>query len=141
MCAKWTGIIEGSNDQRAVLNIPAWLSRATLDAIGEGGPLFPRNKDGPTNPHPAAFGVQFGSIENNEHPLASKYHNMQSVLSPGLMLNDTVILFSGLTSSDVRLHSRFSHRQPLSMFHHGYWSGSRIMDPTPGLSACARRKR
>jgi hypothetical protein len=38
--AKWIDIIGDNNGEKAVLNVHAWLSRATLDAIGEGMSLF-----------------------------------------------------------------------------------------------------
>ncbi|KAF8141145.1 cytochrome P450 [Boletus edulis] len=61
MCTKWAEIIESSADQRAVFNVTAWLSRGTLDAIGQ-----------------AAFDVQFGTFRNDEHPLVRKYANLLS---------------------------------------------------------------
>jgi len=67
MSAKWMDIIGSSRDQKVVFNIPAWLSRATLDAIGQ-----------------AAFDVEFGTIQNDEHPLAKKYGNMMSDTFGGL---------------------------------------------------------
>lgn len=76
MCTKWMDIIGNSTDQHAVFNIPAWLSRATLDAIGQGMSLFPPDKNGSFSFPPAAFDVQFGAIENHEHPLAKKYSNV-----------------------------------------------------------------
>ena len=36
MCMEWMEIIGNSTDQKAVINVPSWLSRATLDAIGQG---------------------------------------------------------------------------------------------------------
>jgi hypothetical protein len=36
MSNKWMDLITNSKQQSAVLNIPVWVSRATLDAIGEG---------------------------------------------------------------------------------------------------------
>lgn len=36
MSTQWKDMISTSLDQSALVNIPAWLSRATLDAIGEG---------------------------------------------------------------------------------------------------------
>jgi hypothetical protein len=38
--SKWTDIITSSPDSSAVLDIPSWVSRATLDAIGEGKLIF-----------------------------------------------------------------------------------------------------
>ncbi|OAX35974.1 cytochrome P450 [Rhizopogon vinicolor AM-OR11-026] len=59
MSNKWMDLITNSKEQSAVLNIPAWVSRATLDAVGE-----------------AAFDVRFGSIDNKESALARAYSNM-----------------------------------------------------------------
>ena len=81
MCAKWMEIIWNSTDQKAVLNIPTWLSHGTLDAIGQGKSLFQSDENVPLPFPPAAFDVQFGTIQNDEHPLAKKYNNMMSVLS------------------------------------------------------------
>jgi cytochrome P450 len=92
MCTKWMDIIRSSSDKKAVLNIPAWLSRSTLDAIGQ-----------------AAFDVQFGTIQNDEHPLARKYNNMLLVLSRFVSSNrHETLSFPGVTFSDVLLHNRFS---------------------------------
>ncbi|KAJ8594234.1 cytochrome P450 [Rhizopogon salebrosus TDB-379] len=59
MSNKWMDVIINSKEQSVVLNIPEWMSRAALDAIGE-----------------AAFDVHFGSIDNNESALARSYSGM-----------------------------------------------------------------
>ncbi|OJA11405.1 hypothetical protein AZE42_12467 [Rhizopogon vesiculosus] len=59
MSNKWVDLITNSGVESAVINIPAWLSRAALDAIGE-----------------AAFDVPFGCIDNNESALSRAYSNM-----------------------------------------------------------------
>ncbi|KAF9235250.1 cytochrome P450 [Melanogaster broomeanus] len=59
--AKWIDIIGDSSDEKVILNVHAWLSRATLDAIGEAG-----------------FDVQFGAIRGDEHPLRRVYDNMMN---------------------------------------------------------------
>ncbi|KAJ8585426.1 cytochrome P450 [Rhizopogon salebrosus TDB-379] len=61
MCNKWMDIINNSKEQSAEFNIAAWLSRATLDAIGE-----------------AAFDIRFGSIDNNESALAHACGSMMA---------------------------------------------------------------
>ncbi|KAG1824493.1 cytochrome P450 [Suillus subaureus] len=61
MSNKWMEIIGDSKEGSVVFNIPAWLSRATLDAIGE-----------------AAFDVRFSSIDNNESALARSYRNVMT---------------------------------------------------------------
>ncbi|OJA08988.1 hypothetical protein AZE42_09934 [Rhizopogon vesiculosus] len=64
MSNKWMEVITNSKEQSVMINVPAWLSRATLDAIGE-----------------AAFDVCFGSIDNKEGALARAYSNMLSVMT------------------------------------------------------------
>ncbi|KAG2347348.1 cytochrome P450 [Suillus weaverae] len=78
MSNKWVEIISNSKEGSAVFNIPAWLSRATLDAIGE-----------------AAFDVHFNSIDNNESALAHSYRNIMTDVfgSP----SDAQILFQGIS--------------------------------------------
>ncbi|KAH7922165.1 cytochrome P450 [Leucogyrophana mollusca] len=61
MTTKWMEVVSNSEEQSIVLNIPAWMSRATLDAIGE-----------------AAFDYKFGSVENQNNPLAHTYSNMMT---------------------------------------------------------------
>ena len=36
MCMEWMEIIGNGTDQEAVINVSDWISRATLDAIGQG---------------------------------------------------------------------------------------------------------
>ncbi|KAG0708519.1 cytochrome P450, partial [Suillus ampliporus] len=78
MSNKWIDIISNSQERSVVFNIPHWLSRATLDAIGE-----------------AAFDVRFGSIDNNESALAHSYRNQMTDAfgSP----SDWQILFQGVS--------------------------------------------
>ncbi|KAJ8592655.1 cytochrome P450 [Rhizopogon salebrosus TDB-379] len=59
MCNKWMDMINNSEEQSAEFNVATWLSRATLDAIGE-----------------AAFDIRFGSVDNNESALAHAYSSM-----------------------------------------------------------------
>ncbi|OJA08989.1 hypothetical protein AZE42_09936 [Rhizopogon vesiculosus] len=59
MSNKWMDLITNSKQQSAVLNIPVWVSRATLDSIGE-----------------AAFDVRFGSIDNEESAFACAYSSL-----------------------------------------------------------------
>ncbi|KAF8813700.1 cytochrome P450 [Phlegmacium glaucopus] len=50
LTAQWTDILASSTDQSAVLNVASWLSRATMDSIGE-----------------AAFDYQFGALANTDN--------------------------------------------------------------------------
>ncbi|KAL4255526.1 Cytochrome P450 superfamily protein [Pleurotus pulmonarius] len=53
---KWKNMISGSGDDSVVLNVPYWLSRATLDVIGE-----------------AAFDYRFGGLDDEKNELANAY--------------------------------------------------------------------
>ncbi|KAJ7125406.1 cytochrome P450 [Mycena epipterygia] len=56
---KWKDIIGATADQSAVLDVTAWASRATLDAIGE-----------------AAFDYRFGAMENADNVVGAAYSNL-----------------------------------------------------------------
>ncbi|OJA21638.1 hypothetical protein AZE42_12192 [Rhizopogon vesiculosus] len=78
MSNKWMDIINTSKDQSAVINVAAWLTRATLDAVGE-----------------AAFDAHFGSIDNNESALVRAYTNMMTDVFASL--SDGQIFFQGVS--------------------------------------------
>lgn len=60
MISKWKDLIESTPDeQSAVIDIPSWMSHATLDAIGR-----------------AAFDYQFGALDNSTNPLTVAYTNL-----------------------------------------------------------------
>ncbi|KAF8633415.1 hypothetical protein AX17_004586 [Amanita inopinata Kibby_2008] len=56
---KWQDIIAAAPNDSAKINVPHWISRATLDAIGE-----------------AAFDYQFGVIEREGNTLGEAYSNL-----------------------------------------------------------------
>jgi hypothetical protein len=76
-------VIINSKEQSVVLSIPEWLSRAALDAIGEGRICAGTQLRLSSSPcsSSAAFDVHFGSIDNNESALARSYNGMLSVLT------------------------------------------------------------
>ncbi|KAF9075481.1 cytochrome P450 [Rhodocollybia butyracea] len=59
MCRRWSDILDSSEGQAHVFNIPEWVSRATLDAIGQ-----------------AAFDYDFGATDDHENELGKVYQNM-----------------------------------------------------------------
>ncbi|KAK0475530.1 cytochrome P450 [Armillaria novae-zelandiae] len=60
MVSKWKDLIESTpEDQSTVIDIPSWMSHATLDAIGE-----------------AAFDYQFGALDDSKNPLTIAYTNL-----------------------------------------------------------------
>ena len=80
--AKWKDIITSSADPSAVLDIPSWASRATLDAIGEGKFIFcALRKIFSTWYLPAAFDCEFGVMDNADNDLGKAYSNLLCVLS------------------------------------------------------------
>jgi hypothetical protein len=72
-------IISNTNEQSAVLDIAAWLSRAALDTIGE-GKIYAGTQLLFSSLPSAAFDVRFGCIDNKESALARAYNNMMLVL-------------------------------------------------------------
>ncbi|KIK60492.1 hypothetical protein GYMLUDRAFT_609833 [Collybiopsis luxurians FD-317 M1] len=59
MCSVWKDTIAQSGNQSCVFNFPEYISRATLDAIGQ-----------------TAFDYDFGSINNSENELANLYESL-----------------------------------------------------------------
>lgn len=59
LSTKWSEIIEASDSGNVILDIPSWISRATLDAIAE-----------------AAFDLQLGCLQNSDNALAKSYNGM-----------------------------------------------------------------
>ncbi|KAG1737832.1 cytochrome P450 [Suillus paluster] len=78
MSNRWADIISNSKEQSAVFDISAWLSRATLDAIGQ-----------------AAFDFRFSSIDNNESALEHSYRNIMTDAFGSL--SDSQIFFQGVS--------------------------------------------
>lgn len=89
---KWEDMIATDEKQTTVVSIPRWVSRATLDAIGEGK----------WRPQPiqvglqlilstAAFDYQFGAVDDSGNALAESYNNMLCV--------DSVVTRTFLTPS------------------------------------------
>ncbi|KAJ3837966.1 cytochrome P450 [Lentinula raphanica] len=56
---RWSDILQTTQDQSCVFNFPEWVSRATLDAIGQ-----------------AAFDYNFGATDDHENELGKAYQNM-----------------------------------------------------------------
>ena len=61
-----------------VINVTGWLSRTTLDIIGEGSyPTLIRVRGIVILTHvQAGFGFQFGSLDNVKTPLGDQYKNL-----------------------------------------------------------------
>ncbi|KAF9467351.1 cytochrome P450 [Collybia nuda] len=61
LTAQWADILTSSPNQTAVLNVAAWLSRATMDSIGE-----------------AAFDYHFGALTQSENEFMKAYFGLMS---------------------------------------------------------------
>ncbi|KAJ3892340.1 cytochrome P450 [Lentinula edodes] len=59
LCSRWTDILSASSEQCQVFNVADWISRATLDAIGQ-----------------AAFDYDFGATNNQDTELSKVYQNL-----------------------------------------------------------------
>ncbi|EKM53352.1 uncharacterized protein PHACADRAFT_259665 [Phanerochaete carnosa HHB-10118-sp] len=82
MSVKWKDILTTSTGLSAEIDIPTWLSQATLDAVGE-----------------AAFDYQFGTMEDTESDLVRAYHNLMPLVfslpsAKAIFKFDTMRLFS-----------------------------------------------
>ena len=78
MAEKWKEAIELDNSQSIALNVTPWVSRAALDAIGEGewwgyDHIILLNL---LTAFAAAFDYQFGALDSLDHPLAKVYTNV-----------------------------------------------------------------
>ncbi|KAJ3988851.1 cytochrome P450 [Lentinula detonsa] len=61
LAAQWNDLLASSIDQSVELNVASWLSRATMDSLGE-----------------AAFDYHFGALENKENELMKAYFGLMS---------------------------------------------------------------
>ncbi|KAL0072769.1 hypothetical protein AAF712_000532 [Marasmius tenuissimus] len=61
LCAHWTDLVASSADQSVELNAASWLSRATMDSLGE-----------------AAFDYHFGALDQTENQLMKAYFGLMS---------------------------------------------------------------
>ncbi|KAG7448645.1 cytochrome P450 [Guyanagaster necrorhizus] len=71
MAQRWKDSIEVSPDQSTVLDVSSWISRATLDAIGQ-----------------AAFDYEFGALDDSDNVLAKAFDLF------GVMTNRAILFLS-----------------------------------------------
>ncbi|KAF9024028.1 cytochrome P450 [Hymenopellis radicata] len=89
MAEQWQDMIASDPAQSAVIDIPNWTSRATLDAIGQ-----------------AAFDYQFGALDDAQNALAKAYTNFFFKVF-GIPNKAAVLVFSVLDNLPVRLTDFF----------------------------------
>jgi hypothetical protein len=81
LTAQWTDILASSINQSAVLNVASWLSRATMDSVGEGSVLTaPLLQASYRNSPTAAFDYQFGALAQTDNALMKAYFGLMYVL-------------------------------------------------------------
>jgi hypothetical protein len=75
---KWNDeVIASDPSGRPLIDLVVWLSRATLDVIGEGvGPFFLLRLCLCSNAPVAGFDYQFGSLDNIKTALAEQYDDL-----------------------------------------------------------------
>ncbi|KAL0570466.1 hypothetical protein V5O48_011493 [Marasmius crinis-equi] len=67
LTTKWKDLLSMSKDESDVLDIPQWMSRATLDGIGH-----------------AAFDYDLGAMENQDNRLVAAYDNLLQLIIDSL---------------------------------------------------------
>ncbi|KAL0956199.1 hypothetical protein HGRIS_002356 [Hohenbuehelia grisea] len=86
----WLDILGAAPDQTSVLDVPHWLSRATLDAVGE-----------------AAFDYHFGALENQDNEFAKSYFGLMAN-TVGSPPDSAIFLQNSLPLKALQLLAKFS---------------------------------
>ncbi|KAK0496199.1 cytochrome P450 [Armillaria luteobubalina] len=108
MSQKWKDSIEISQDQSAVLDAASWISRATLDAIGQG-----------TNQAlAAAFDYQFGALDDSDNALAKAYTNLFFDIF-GTMTKGAILSLSIMDHLPSKVVSFLMRQFPSGRLNHG----------------------
>lgn len=83
MTNQWTDILVSSPGQSAVLNVATWLSRATMDSIGEGmkARLLLASTSLLINNLAAAFDYQFGALTNSKNEFMEAYMGLMYAMT------------------------------------------------------------
>lgn len=100
LTAQWSDILASSLDQSAVLNVANWLSRTTMDSIGE-----------------AAFDYHFGALTNNENEFMEAYLGLMSD-TLGSPSTSTIFMQTVAPIWYLQLMSRFSQKRHLVHARH-----------------------
>ncbi|SJL11330.1 uncharacterized protein ARMOST_14733 [Armillaria ostoyae] len=101
MAQKWKDSIEVSSDQSAVIDVSSWISRATLDAIGQ-----------------AAFDYQFGALDDSDNALAKAYYNLFFDLF-GAMTKRAILSMSIMDHLPSKVVSFLMRKFPSGRLDHG----------------------
>jgi len=97
---QWTDILVSSPDQTAVFNVATWLSRATMDSVGE-----------------AAFDYQFGALTNSKNEFMEAYMGLMSD-TLGSPSRSAIFMQTVLPVWVLQLMSKYSNRRNLVHARH-----------------------
>lgn len=100
LTAQWTDILASSRDQSSVLNVASWLSRATMDSIGE-----------------AAFDYHFGALQNTDNEFMHAYFGLMSD-TLGSPSTSSIFTQTIMPLWYLQLMSRFSQKRSLVHARH-----------------------
>ncbi|PPQ93679.1 LOW QUALITY PROTEIN: hypothetical protein CVT25_012738 [Psilocybe cyanescens] len=119
LTAQWSDILASSSDQCAVFNVASWLSRATMDSIGEGDDVllcyyFARYL---TFCLIAAFDYQFGALQNADDEFMKAYFGLMSD-TLGSPPKSAIFMQTILPIWVLQLRSRYSRSRNLVHARH-----------------------
>ncbi|KAJ3517646.1 hypothetical protein NLJ89_g370 [Agrocybe chaxingu] len=100
LTAQWSDILASSPDQSAVVNVASWLSRSTMDSIGE-----------------AAFDYQFGALASKDNEFMKAYFGLMSD-TLGSPPKSTIFMQTILPVWALQLMSKFSRARNLVHARH-----------------------
>ncbi|GLB37309.1 putative cytochrome p450 [Lyophyllum shimeji] len=100
LTAQWTDIIASSADQTAEFNVATWLSRSTMDSIGE-----------------AAFDYHFGALAQADNEFMKAYFGLMSD-TLGSPPRSTIFMQTILPIWALQLMSKYSRRRNLVHARH-----------------------
>ncbi|KAF9462391.1 cytochrome P450 [Collybia nuda] len=100
LTAKWRSIITSTTDQSAVLDMPSWVSRATLDAIGE-----------------VAFDYEFGAMDNADNALGKAYSGVM-LDTFGTLTNGEIFSQNVMSYIPLRICELMTDYMPSNKLHH-----------------------
>ncbi|KIY71128.1 cytochrome P450 [Cylindrobasidium torrendii FP15055 ss-10] len=100
LTVKWSDILTRESDTSATINVATWLSRATMDSLGE-----------------AAFDYQFGALAQKDNDLMKAYFGLMndtlgSPPSRGIFLQTTLPLWA------LQLRAKYSKSRMMSHTRH-----------------------
>jgi len=74
--SKWKDILTGTSEPEEIIDVSSWLTRAALDAIGEGGGIYRDVIQSTQSGYLAGYDANFGALDNAESEFVRTYHNL-----------------------------------------------------------------